>query len=403
MKKLLFCLTVLCISLSAKAQDVLVTKEGDALKVYGLEVSASAVFYHETENANSPIIRKDKADLLMIKFQDGRIEIIGKETENPQPQAQPQAPESEAAAEKKLTAEDIAANAAAMERWKEPIPGYIGKAKKKKATLLYCVFRPTEESVLADANVEMAAKCVYEENYIAEAKYVVSIKNKTSKTIYLDLANSFFVRGEMAEPYYVPTATSTTSGVTMGVGVNMGAVAGAMGVGGSVGKLASGINVGSSNSEYNTTVTYTQRVISVPPMSSKILDSKIIIPISRESFDVSPFFGNDITMKKRTRYANGYFYPHLQNSGAPIKIGEVRDYIEGDLPLKIGTFVTYSFTEDIEAPRKLQSFFNIKRIIGVPEYSSAATFGIPLPMVSPKALSPEQLKDVTVILWQIDD
>ena len=399
MKNLLLCLAVLCIIFPAKAQDLLVTKEGDALKVYGLEVSSSAVFYHETEDANSPIIRKNKDDLLMIKFQDGRIEIIGKETDNSQPQTQPQAQDAQPVAEVNPTAEDIAANAAAMKRWQEPIPGYAGKSKKKNATLLYCVFRPTEESVLADANVEMAAKCVYEENYIAEAKYVVSIKNKTNKTIYIDLGNSYFLRGEWSEAYYVPTVSSTTSGVSSGVGVNLGAVTGAMGVGGSVGKLASGINVGTGNSEYNTTVTYSQRVISIPPKSSKNLDPMVIIPLSKERVDITQFFGDCIDMKRRARYGS-VDYPHLAISGDPVKIGEARDFEDGEVPIKLGTFVTYSFTEDIQAPRKLQSIFSIRRIIGVPEERQ---LGIPLPMVSPKALTSEQKNDVSFILWQIDD
>lgn len=72
MKKSLLFVSVLFMSFSAQAQDVVITKEGDALKVYGLEVSPSAVFYRESQDENAPIVRKNKSDLLMIKYSDGR-------------------------------------------------------------------------------------------------------------------------------------------------------------------------------------------------------------------------------------------------------------------------------------------------------------------------------------------
>ena len=180
----------------------------------------------------------------------------------------------------------------------------------------------------------------------------------------------------------------------------MGAVAGAMGVGGAVGKLADGINVSKGSSQYNTTITYSQRVIAVPPMSSKNLESKIFIPLTHEQIDVSQYFGSNVIMATRSRYANGISYPHLQDYGMPINIGEVRNYQEGEVPVKIGAFVTYSFTEDIQSPRTLHSTFDIRRIIGVPEFSSIKTFGIPLPMASPKVFTPQQLRDMSFMMWQ---
>lgn len=58
---------------------------------------------------------------------------------------------------------------------------------------------------------------------------VVSVKSNADRTLYLDLGNTFIVRGGNAAPYYVSTATSSTSVTSGGVGVNMEAVAGTLG------------------------------------------------------------------------------------------------------------------------------------------------------------------------------
>ena len=406
MKKMFVLLSMLYIVQVMSAQDVLITKDGDALKVWGIEVSNSAVFYRESEAQDDPIKRIDKDNVLMIKYQDGRKEIIGKEDAASQ-SAPVQAMEKNNVTTAEVTEEDISANTAVMQRWQAPIPDYTGKSKEKPAILLYCVLRPSTESVFADANVEMIVNSNYKrgesplpEIQMDEVNYVVTIKNKTKNTIYLDLGNSFFVRGEQSEPYYIPTANSSTTGVSTGVGVNMGAVAGAMGVGGAVGKLADGINVSKGSSQYNTTITYSQRVIAVPPMSSKNLEPKVFIPLTREHIDVSQYFGSNVIMATRSRYANGISYPHLQDFGRPINVGEVRDFQEGEVPVKIGAFVTYSFTEDIQSPRTLHSSFDIRRIIGVPEFTSIKTFGIPLPMASLKGFTPQQLRDMSFMMWQ---
>ncbi len=388
MKKFIICIVGLCVSLSIQSQDVIITKEGDALKVYDLEVSSTSVFYRESSGSNAPIIRRQKADLLMIKYKNGKKELFGDAIENSKGSGSQEKIQNNSIIPVEYTLEDKEANAAALKKWQEKIPDYIGKSKNKPAVILYCVLRPSAESVFADSNVEISVKSSFKEDnnlipkiQLDEANFVITVKNKTKNTVFLDLGNSFFVRGEQSEPYYIPTAESSTTGTSSGLGVNIGPVVGIAGT-----------------SKYNTTTVYSQRVISVPPMSSKDLQAKPIIPIIREQFDVSKFWGSDILMKTRTRYANGYLYPHFGNFDTPINIGETRDFEAGDLPIKIGSFITYSFTEDIQAPRTLHSSFDIRRIIGVREYSTF--LGIPSPFACTKDLTPQQLKDFFLILWQ---
>lgn len=387
MKKFIICIVGLCVSLSIQSQDVIITKEGDALKVYDLEVSSTSVFYRESSGSNAPIIRKQKADLLMIKYKNGKKEIFGDAIEYSKVSVSQENKQNNSITPVEYTLEDKEANAAALKKWQEKIPDYIGKSKNKPAVILYCVLRPSAESVFADSNVEMSVKSIYKECEVYkisldEANFLITVKNKTKNTIFLDLGNSFFVRGEQSEPYYIPTAESSTTGTSTGLGINIGPVIGIAGT-----------------SKYNTTTVYTQRVISIPPMSSKDLQAKPIIPLICEQFDASKYWGSYIIMNKRSRYGNCILYPHLRNFDNPIKIGETREFEAGDLPIKIGSFITYSFTEDIKAPRTLHSSFDIRRIIGVREYPSPF-LGIPMPFACYKDFTPQQLKDFFLILWQ---
>lgn len=397
MKNFLFILMIF-MSLSVHAQDVVITKEGDALKVYGLEVSATAVFYRESPDENASIVRKNKSDLLMIKYSDGRKVIINENNNLNQSIAVSQQPEATVSAE--FTEADKAANEIALAKWNNFPEGKM-KATKKKAVILYCVLRPDRDSRIADTNVELSFKTGgFFKDQTTGTSFILSVKNKTRKTIYLDLGNSFFIRGEQAEPYYIPTANSSTTGTSTGVGVNMGAVAGAIGIGGSAGKLANGINVAKGSSNYNTTITYSQRVIAIPPMSTKDLDEMRIVPFGKSDIDPTQFYGNIFDMKSRARYGTGTKLPHLLNIGTTINLWATNNFEEGQISFKTGTFLTYSFTEDIQSPRSLQANFSVRRIMGVPETKSMmiAAEGANL-----KGLTPQQLNDIFFVVWQEED
>ena len=79
MKRIVFTLLLVLFVGAAMAQDVLITKDGDPIKVWGVEVSNNAVFYRESEDENAPIKRINKADLLMIKYQNGEKVLIDSE------------------------------------------------------------------------------------------------------------------------------------------------------------------------------------------------------------------------------------------------------------------------------------------------------------------------------------
>lgn len=58
--------------------DILVTQSGESMKVYNLEMSLNTVFYTLAEDANAPVQKIAKKDVLIIKKADGSIIDLNK-------------------------------------------------------------------------------------------------------------------------------------------------------------------------------------------------------------------------------------------------------------------------------------------------------------------------------------
>ena len=99
------------------------------------------------------------------------------------------------------------------------------------------------------------------EHYGAPALQFTFI-NKSNRTIYLDLGNTFYTSAGKSVCYFTPTSTTTTSSSSKGGSVNLGTIADALGVGGIAGTLANGVNVGGGSTNGTSTTTYAQRIIS---------------------------------------------------------------------------------------------------------------------------------------------
>ncbi len=114
----------------------------------------------------------------------------------------------------------------------------------------------------------------------------VRIKNKTERTLYIDLGNTFLTVNDDSRSYYVPSSTATTEGRVSGASVNLGLV-----------------NVGGGVSSSETTTVFSQRVLAVPPMSSKNLEVQHIIvsPIPEMAIYCNP-----------SRVENGMVIPRCQ-------------------------------------------------------------------------------------------
>lgn len=375
MKKLVI-IAVLIISATTMAQDIIITKDGDPLKVWGLEVSNSAVFYRESEAEDAPIKRIKKEDLLMIKYQDGRKEVI-----ESSPATVPQATAPTAPT---ISVEDPAANETAIQRFNTYNDiEYTGKKTSKTADMLYCVLKAKPTSVILDKNVEVSVvptrfyksrSTVMDtrNNYPQGCAFVAEVKNRSSQTVYIDLGTSFFIRGSQAEPMYVPQAVTSTTSKTTGASVNMGAVARAAGVGGAVGTLANGVTVGGASTNGTSTITYSQRVIAIPPFSSQKLDEMYLFPDNSNQI-----FGPDITAGAGngfvTSNAIGNTMEWTIRDGGKLQVGEMRELPAENNPVCFTFHFTYSFSEDISTPHVISLQLYTAKIFGANRRSAMSS------------------------------
>ena len=362
MKKMFF-LFLLCLGTLTRAQDVIITKEGDPVKAYRVEVAAETVFYQTSESSDAPIQRMAKSDILMIKFQDGRKLIIGEEEQrqsNPEPQVQPQSATNQ-------DVSDPEANAALLQRYQTPVE-YIGQPASSKAHLVMLTFCPVEGSVMADKNIEVTITAnasfkqrgdIYEGVSGIWNAYL-RVKNKSSKTLYLDLGNCFLIRGSQPIPYFVPTMTSTTHGNTVGASVNLGAVAGAMGVGGSVGTLANGVNVGGSNSNYSTTTVLAQRIVPIPPATTKEFGEVTLMNLMR----------NDNPFPNAPLKANRFKGMAYMLFDEPLTAGQLIDLDPTNEMMQMGFSITYAEDEIQTTQHNLHATFGLSRVLGLSQRAS---------------------------------
>lgn len=381
MKKLIIFACFLMTGVSASAQDVLITQEGDVKKVYDVEVGPSTVFYKEADKADAPTLRIKKADVIMIKRKDGTKYDLGNEVSV---KTMPTNIQTSTPANVTVSSDSQKRNADLINQINGFNPEYVGDDTDKDAKRLFCILGYGKDSQVV--NDELEVECVTGSMYCYDSKKTVKkavingvisndvtikdygtpwytnpcirlkLKNRSTKTLYIDLGNTFMTRNGVATAYYIPSSTSTSSSNSSGASVNLGAVAGALGVGGALGTLANGIAVGGGNTSGTVNTIYSQRVIAVPPMSVKELDAQMLFLELGNFCDGFNVF-------------EGYAYDWIpsfwfdKNDG-DYKNGETHDFAESTSPIKFGFFVSYYDNEACQTERKMSFNLYLRRIIG---------------------------------------
>lgn len=363
--RILVAVCCLLCAFRAGAQDVLVTKSGDMIQAFDVDISDKYVYYKAQNATDASLLKVEKASLFMVKKQDGTSIVFGNGTSASPAPAQAQAARPAAVAKQDVSISPEANNAL-KEKYNVEV-GYKPNAKElkkkgKKAKIAYFQLGVTSDAVLADQNVELEFRSekqgdfAYNDFVGASTNWGIQVivKNKTNRTLFVDLGNSFFIRGQEAAPYYIPSATSSTHGKSGGASVNLGAVANAFGVGGVVGSLAGGVNVGGEKSSAATTVTYSQRVISIPPMSSKKLDAQLLfLPDYKDVYEMK-VFSCDYTK-------NWGYKAYIKDMG--LAWGEPRVWGETDSPMRVSTYITYSTNEDLSASNSIRTAWYVRKVI----------------------------------------
>lgn len=371
MKRILFLLPALALSaLPALAQDKIITKEGDVITAFGTDVGGSSIFYREQADENAPTLKIAKEKVLMVKYENGKkVMMSGEETS-----AAPTTPATSPAAPQEEEAEDVSIPAEENEALKvkyTPRITYIKEPKDKKADGAVCELAVTKKSVLADRNLEISYEIgyyfpgdkVHPDPYwttpivnwgqaitlVSCQSYKLSVTNKTDKTIYLDLSNSYILRGKKSQSFYIPTAKGSTEA----------------------------------------SVVYSQRIVSVAPMST--IDLSPVRIFTTETANAYNFGGQELkftNIKKVALYYSSTFYTPLlkavtllpdyavifpSEGQQLLHRGEMRTFDEATSPVTFGALLAYSFSETSEKKHTLKSQLYVEKMIGL---SSKYPFGL---------------------------
>lgn len=167
MKKIL--LSLLCaLPLSVFAQDVIICRNGDEISSKILKISKSEVEYKKWTNPDGPTYTLEKAEIFMIKYQNGEKDVFKDEPKAPSTAVQEHSSSSDSHAESAQTpSEPIPAKAAAdnaelISQYNNDGHEYVrknpGKASTKNANVFIGTLGVTSSSILSTDDIEISLK-----------------------------------------------------------------------------------------------------------------------------------------------------------------------------------------------------------------------------------------------------
>lgn len=244
-----------------------------------------------------------------------------------------------------------------------------GMLHAKKANAIWYFLAKKQNTVSQDSNINVQYG-IYTKfantNYNLGPYPTMRIKvtNKTDKIMFIDLGTSYLKKNDVASVIFTPTITSTMTGQSVGAGVNLGSVASAVGIGGMVGTALGGVNIGGSKGSSNTTTTYAQRFMSVPPRSAILLEDIPILTPGSEKALGNLFYFKEMGMgKQKALWCLSHKFDDVES-------GKVTNYTEENTLFTIGCFINYSFTEDFKQSHGIETMYYVKMVAG----SSMTTF-----------------------------
>ena len=346
MKKLIF-LLVLVSTLQAIAQDVIVKTDGSTILSKVLEVNTNDIKYKKHSNPKGPTYTINKSEVMSINYENGDRDSFASQNDNNQTKKDNGG---------NLSENTRIANESFINRCNSITPIWLKQQKEKKAKHTFNIMKLDENSIIENDDIKQVITfglgyseikhwgelldnkdekknidyCYH--NYVL----IMKITNKTDKTIYIDLGNTFIVRGDEAQPYFIPSATESSTVSSSGVGVNLGAVTNALGIGGSVGALANGVNVSSGNAVGEKTIEFSQRVIAIPPLSSKTLEPQLLFIGGGKGIPYTEVKNDSDKEYLRIRAKSNY---------RDLQVGDIIHWNKDDPMVKLSFHLAYSFDE----------------------------------------------------------
>ena len=393
----LIALTAICMTSSYTfAQDLIVKKDGSVIQAKVTKVGTSEVEYKKWSNQDGPQYSIEIVDILAINYKNGDKETfdnVSASRNNQAVKAQTEGQQNIIQIQSEdLSHEAKVANDEMIAKLNEPIELLINEkdkkdiGKKEVSSAIAC-FGASPKSVLCDGNIAIMVETgeLYKEtskrpaewingglssrnrNLGSQAKYVINpairfhVYNNSNQTLYIDLANTFYVNMGNSQTYYVPSSTTTSKTSSGGAGVNLGAVTGALGIGGAAGTLANGINVGGGSSSTTTNTIYSQRIIALAPKSITTLAPKYFF--GETSWQSTNGIRYDLWQRYTyLRYVTINFSSKSEKGA--MMFGDHYTYNEDKSPIQFSFYLSYSKEETGANIITLPSTFYLKDLIG---------------------------------------
>lgn len=351
------------------AQDVIICRNGDEITSKVLKISKTEIEYKKWNNQDGPTYTLEKAEVFMIKYQNGDKDVF-KET----PAAPAQASNEQATNSNEQTAEapsepilatPATNNAELIASYNnyninEVLKSYYEINKIKNNNVVLNTLAITSSSILSTDEIEISIKpimntCgefdIYGQNtgdiigrspyfygFWKYYKYAIIIKNKTSRIMYIDKASCFGTSSKgNNKTFFDPQEYIVTEGGDSGnsATVNLGSVANALGVGGAVGTLANGVTVGGDKGTFSAmTTTYKDnRILTIPPQGTTVL--------SEDGAKEHP------TKRKKYIVTGSYEIIFCEGRTLVSKTSPIKEFTEENSPETRNYMITYSFDNNL--------------------------------------------------------
>ncbi len=183
----------------------------------------------------------------------------------------------------------------------------------------------------------------------------VTIINKTDSTMFIDMAESYYVGNGIAQQLYSNSVTTNYSSATRGATVNLGSVTNALGIGGVAGTIAQGVNIGRSDTNGSSIQTFEERYISIPAFSQK---SVKYVSFPNVDITANGLKGNGVFRFDRSNsFSNEYIFAYTFDPNASAFLS-TRDLIY------IGEIEKKNNLVFFKARRILNQHFNMNEVVG---------------------------------------
>lgn len=382
MKKLIV-LTMLTLSAqNVAAQDVIVKKDGSTIIAKVLEVNQDNIKYKKLSNQNGPTYTIIISDVMSVNYENGEKEDYSNSSNTNDNNSEVKEIEKDAASNNSellnLYATDYHLN-----------PSYKLKDKETLSGIAFLSFSNT--SILSNDEIEIYLerdKTQHPDNKIFGTftenlkssplfRYDIVFRNKTSKIIYVDLANCFRTTNlGVSYCYYSSDIVTENKQSTSGGSFNLGGITNAVGIGGVAGSLANATTIGKSNTTSLSKTHINQRILQIPP-KGKVCLSKFEYVTEKKATSLSYgiyelinqgeelFFSEPMPKDRFIASSFQLDCKDLPQKLGPVKMGEEILFTIDNSPYTANFHLVYSTKEDFSTYSVLSPTLYINKIIGL--------------------------------------